>query len=181
LWKKLRLWKKWCDSMGEEPSRDDESFSSPARLEVSRRDLVRLGDRLDNLQASIKTLEKDQMLLQKRISELMTRAEEAKEMYAALFAEHLRAVVMKAEPVPATVRSPEQITLGISEVTRERILSVLDAIRRVSEESQGPAPKDIVEARAGAIGIGEEDLAEALGWLRRAGALRESEGKLELI
>jgi len=167
--------------MGEEPNRRDESISSPARLEVSRRDLVRLGDRLDNLQASIKILEKDQMLLQKRISELRARAEEAKEMYVALFAERRRAVEMKAEPVPATVRSPEQITLGISEVTRERILSVMDAIRRVSEESQGSAPKDLVRARAGAIGISEEDLAEALGWLRRAGALREAEGKLELI
>jgi hypothetical protein len=167
--------------MGEEMNRYDESTSSPARLEVSREDLARLGDRLDNLKASIMILEKDQMLLQKRISELRTLAEAAKEMYTVLFAEHLRAAVVKAEPVPATVRSPEQITLGISEVTRERILSVLDAIRRVSEESQGLAPKDIVEARADAIGIAKEDLAEVLGWLRRAGALREHEGKLELI
>jgi hypothetical protein len=167
--------------MGEGRNRRDESYRSAIRPEVSWQDLARLSDRLDNLQESTMILEKDQMLLQKRISELRARAEEAKELYTTLFAEHLRGVEMKAEPVPATVRSPEQITLGISEVTRERILSVLDAIRRVSEESQGPAPKDLVKARAGAIGISEEDLAEALGWLRRAGALRESEGKLELL
>jgi hypothetical protein len=167
--------------MGDEPNRYDESTSRLARLEVSREDLARLGDRLDSLQMSIAILEKDQMLLQRRISELRTLAEAAKEMYTLLFAEHLRAAVVKAEPALPTVRSPEQITLGISEVTRERIMSVLDAIRRVSEESQGPASKDSVEARADAIGITKEDLAEVLWWLRRAGALREHEGKLELI
>jgi hypothetical protein len=166
--------------MREEENPLDESTSSPARLEVSREDLARLRDRLDNLQTSIMILEKDQMLLQRRISELRALAEAAREMYTVLFKEHLLAA-RKAEPVPAMVRSPEQITLGISEVTRERILSVLDAIRRVSEESQGPALRDIVEARTNAIGISKEDLAEALGWLRRAGALREHEGKLELI
>jgi hypothetical protein len=169
--------------MGEEQSRSEESISSPVRPEVSREDLSRLGDRLDSLQESIMTLEKDQLILQKRISELMALVYAAKELYNALFAEHLRGAGMRAEPSPAhrTVRSQEQITLGISEVTRERILSVLDAIRRVSEERQGPAPKDIVEARAKAIGISEGDLAEALGWLRRAGALREAGGKLELV
>jgi chromosome segregation ATPase len=169
--------------MDKKPNIRDES-SSPGRLEVHRQELTRLGDRLDDLQESIMILEKEQMLLQKRISELRAMAEAAKEMYAALFAEQPQGrEEIKAEPAQphTTVRSTEQITLGISEVTRERILSVLDAIRRVSEESQGPAPKDLVRARAGASGIGEEDLDEALGWLRRAGALRESEGRLELI
>jgi len=169
--------------MEEERNRSDEGFGSPARLEVSRRDLSRLGDRLENLQESIVSLERDQMLLQERISELRGLIEAAKEMYTVLFAAQLRAVETKPQPAPAhaTGRVPEQITLGITEVTRERILSVLDAIRRVSEEREGPAPKDIVESRAEAIGISKEDLAEVLGWLRRAGALRESEGRLELI
>jgi hypothetical protein len=168
--------------MEEERNRIDQSYGSLARLEVSRRELSRLSDRLDSLQESIMSLERDQMLLQERISELKGLIEAAKEMYTALFAAQLREG--GTEPLPApehtVVRVPEQITLGITEVTRERILSVLDAIRRVSEEG-GPIPKHIVESRAEAIGISKEDLAEVLGWLRRAGALRESEGKLELI
>jgi exonuclease VII small subunit len=169
--------------MEEERNRRDESYGSVARLEVSTTDLSGLGDRLDSLQESIMMLERDQMHLQERISELRGLIEAAKEMYTILFAAQLRSGGTEPQPAPehTIVRVPEQITLGITEVTRERILSVLDAIRRVSEESQGPAPTHIVESRAEAIGISKEDLAEVLGWLRRAGALRESKEWLELI
>jgi DNA replicative helicase MCM subunit Mcm2 (Cdc46/Mcm family) len=78
-------------------------------------------------------------------------------------------------------RTPEQITLGMSEVTREQIQSVLDAIKRMKEESQGHVSKEAVLARVKAIGIEEEDFQDILQRLKRAGALVESEGTLRLI
>jgi hypothetical protein len=169
--------------MEEERNRSEDSYGSLARVEVSRSDLSGLGDRLDSLQESIMMLEREQVLQQERISKLRGLIEAAKEMYTALFAAQLRSAGTEPQPAPehTIVRVPEQITLGITEVTRERILSILDAIRRVSEDRGGPIPKHIVESRAEAIGISKEDLAEVLGWLRRAGALRESEEWLELI
>jgi DNA replicative helicase MCM subunit Mcm2 (Cdc46/Mcm family) len=145
--------------MTEEKSRCEININSTASLNVSRRDLVKLGDRIDYLDSNLKHLQRAQADLQRM-----------EDVQAELAIERSRAA-----------RTPEQITLAMSEATREKELSILDAIKKVKEESQGSAPRAEVQARAKAIGIDEEEFEDILRRLRRAGALVESEGMLRLI
>jgi DNA replicative helicase MCM subunit Mcm2 (Cdc46/Mcm family) len=174
--------------MAEEPSKCEININSIASLKVSRRDLVKLRDRISYLDANLNGLERDHSEMQNSLSEMTREVERLKQLFLSLFGEEIRGVV-GAEEVQAELirerskvaRTPEQITLGISEVTREHIQSVLDAIKREKEESQGNASREAVLARAKAIGIKEEDFEDILHRLRRAGALVESEGTLRLI
>ena len=163
------------------------SINSIASLDISRRELVRFRDRINYLEANLLSLEEEERALQKRITELMKEIERLRSLFDASFGEHIRGV-LDAEEVDAELKQerlraeiPAQITLGISEITREQILSVMDVIRRISEESQGPAPMTHVKARVKEIGISGDDFEEILGRLRRAGALVESNGTLRLI
>lgn len=174
--------------MTEEKSGCEISINSTASLSVSRRDLVKLGDRIDYLESSLKHLQEEEGHLQKSISEAADEVERLRLLYSSLFGEQVRGL-LGTEEVQAelsierkqAMRTPEQITLAMSEVTREQALSILDAIKKVREESQGLAPKAEVLARANAIGIGEEEFEDILRRLRRAGALVESEGTLRLL
>ncbi|MCX6669343.1 MAG: hypothetical protein NTV25_06000 [Methanothrix sp.] len=174
--------------MAEEPSKCEININSIVSLKVSRRDLVKLRDRISYLDANLKGLERDHSEMQRSLSEMTKEVERLKQLFQSLFGEEIRGVV-GAEEVQAehfrersqAARTPEQITLGMSEVTREQIQSVLDAIKREKEESQGHASREAVLARAKAIGIKEEDFEDILRRLRRAGALVESEGTLRLI
>ncbi len=174
--------------MAEEKSGCEISINSTASLNVSRRDLVKLGDRIDYLESSLKHLQKAQADLQKSISEATDEVKGLRQLYSSLFGEQVRGL-LGTEEVQAELslerrqaaRTPEQITLAMSEVTREQALSILDAIKKVKEESQGTVPKAEVLARARSIGIGEEEFEDILRRLRRAGALVESEGTLRLL
>ncbi len=120
------------------------------------------------------------------MSEAAHETERLKALFESLLGEHIRGVAMAevaAESPEERLRTERvpQITLGISEVTREHIQSVMDAIKRVSDECQGPAPRGVVEARAAAIGISGDDFDDILARLRRAGALIESGGTIKLI
>lgn len=173
--------------MAEEPTICETSINSIATLEVSRRDLVKLRDRIDYLDSSIRALEDEQAAQQKRLAEISKDAAGLKLLFETLFGDQIRGIgetsvkaELSEEPLLAA-HTPDQITLGISEVTREQILSIMDAIKRVSEESGGPASKEVVLSRAEAIGITKGDFEEILARLRRDGALIESEGTIKLI
>ncbi len=174
--------------MAEEPSKCEININSIANLKVSRRDLVKIHDRISYLDANLRGLEKDHLEMQKSLSEMMREVDRLKQLFQAAFGGEILGVV-GAEEVQAELfqerseaaRTPEQITLGVSEVTREQIQSVLDAIKRVKEESQGHSSREAVLARVKAIGIKEEDFEDILRRLRRAGALVESEGNLRLV
>jgi hypothetical protein len=66
-------------------------------------------------------------------------------------------------------------------MTKAQMLSIMDAIRIVSEEVHGPAPKEMVMEMAEESGIDREKFGEILGWLRKAEALVESGGLLRLV
>jgi hypothetical protein len=174
--------------MTEEKSRCEININSTASLNVSRRDLVKLGDRIDYLDSNLKHLQRAQADLQRSISETAEEIERLRLLFSSLFGEQIRGLT-GMEDVQAELaiersraaRTPEQITLAMSEATREKELSILDAIKKVKEESQGSAPRAEVQARAKAIGIDEEEFEDILRRLRRAGALVESEGMLRLI
>jgi hypothetical protein len=174
--------------MAEESSKCEININSIASLKVSRRDLVKFRDRISYLDANLKGLEKDHLEMQKSLSEMTSEVERLKQLFQSAFGAEILGVA-GVEDVQAELflerseaaRTPEQITLGMSEVTREQIQSVLDAIKRMKEESQGHVSKEAVLARVKAIGIEEEDFQDILQRLKRAGALVESEGTLRLI
>jgi hypothetical protein len=172
--------------MAEEPTKCNMGINSIASLELPRREIVKFRDLIDYLESSMSALERDQADLLKRMSEAAHEAERLETLFESLFGEYIRGVAM----AEVAAESPEerlriervpQITLGISEVTREHIQSVMDTIKRVSDEYQGPASREAVEARAAAIGISGDDFDDILARLRRAGALIESGGSLKLI
>ncbi len=173
--------------MEEEPSQYKADTNSAARLEISSSNLAKLRDRINYLDSSLRALEDDQAALHKRISKTAREAEGLKLLFESLFEDQIKGVGIEkigAELFEESLRAPcvpGQVTLGISEVTREQLLSIMDAIKRVSEECQGPAPKEIVQSRAESIGITKGDFDEILTMLRRAGALIESEGTIKLI
>ncbi len=176
--------------MAEEPTTCEASINSTASLEVSRRDLIKLRDRIDYLESSIRALEEEQAAQQKRLAEVSRSAAALKSIFETLFGEEIRGIDEAhakaglselSEEHLRTVHVPGQITLGISEVTREQILSIMDAIKRVSEESGGAASKEAVLSRAKDIGITKGEFEEILARLRRAGALIESEGTIKLV
>jgi hypothetical protein len=173
----------------EEHTECEVNINSIASLDISRRDLVKMLDRISYLDEGLKRLHKDGTDAQSRLSEMADEADSLRNLFDALFGEHLRGVVgleqyraeLSHERAAPTCPTPGQITLGMKEPTREQMLSVIDAIRRVSEEYQGWAPSEIVQARTDAIGISRDHLDEIMQRLRRAGALLESEGRIKLI
>ncbi len=173
--------------MEEGPSQYKADINSIAHTEISKSNLVKLRDRVNYLDSSLRALEDDQAALQKRISDAAREAERLKLLFESLFEDQIKGIGIEkigAELFEERLRAPcvpGQVTLGMSEVTREQLLSIMDAIKRVSEECQGPAPKEIVQSRAESIGITKGDFEEILARLRRAGALIESEGTIKLI
>lgn len=173
--------------MAEETTIYETSVNSIARLEISKRDLIKLRDRINSLDSSLRAMEEEQAAQQRRLAEVSRSTAALKSIFETLFGDQIRGIEeahTKAEPsevCPRAVHIPGQITLGISEVTREQVLSVMDAIKRVSEESEGPASKEDVLSRAKEIGITREVFEEILARLRRAGALIESEGTIKLV
>lgn len=167
----------------------DVSINSIACLNVSRRCLVRLRDRIDKLDSSLKDLESSQRGVQELISGAVKDVVRLKSLFESLFERDISAIkdegsvrseLSREEELLDKIES-DQITLGISEMTRVQIMSIMDAIRIVSEEVHGPAPKEIVMARAEEIGIDREKFGEILGWLRKAEAMVESGGLLRLV
>jgi hypothetical protein len=165
------------------------SINSIACLNVSRRDLIRLRDRIDNLDSSLKNLESSQIEAQKTILRAVKDVRRLKSLFRSLFEgdilairdeELVRSEMSREEALLDKIES-EQITLGISEMTKAQMLSIMDAIRIVSEEVHGPAPKEIVMERAEEIGVDREKFGEILVWLRKAEALAKSEGLLRLV
>jgi vacuolar-type H+-ATPase subunit D/Vma8 len=173
--------------MEKEPTIYETSANSIASLDISKRDLITLRDRIDSLESSLRAMEEEQAAQQRRLAEVSRSAATLKSIFETLFGDRIRSaeeVHVKAEPseeCPRAMHIPGQITLGISEVTREQVLSVMDAIKRVSEESEGPASKEDVLSRAEEIGITREVFEDILARLRRAGALIESEGTIKLV
>jgi hypothetical protein len=173
--------------MAEKPIICETSINSVARLDVSRRDLIKLRDLIDYQEASIRILEVDQSDLKERLVEIAKEAARLKSLFTSLFGDQIRGIDeanARAEMTgehPKTAHSPDQITLGMSEITREQMLSIMDAIKKVSEESGGHASKEVVLSRAKDIGITRESFEDILARLRRAGALIESEGTIKLI
>lgn len=171
----------------EERSKCEIGINSVVSLNLSRRDLVRMLDRISYLDDSLKSLQKDQTDLQSRLVEIAMEADRLMSLFDTLFGEQLKGVV-GAEQVRAelseerrhTCPTPGQITL-MTEPDREQMLSIMDAIRRVSEEYKGAAPKEAVLARAKEIGITRDGFEDILIRLRKAGALIEYEGRLKLI
>ncbi len=172
----------------EEQSRCEVSINSKALLEVSRRDLVRLFDRISYLKDGLQSIEKDQAGLQAKLPEMLMEIDRLGILFNNIFGEEIKGVV-GAEQVSAeqmeerrlACPTPSQIRLAMSEPKREQMLSVMDTIRQVSMEVQGPAPKEAVWARAREDDITEDSFEEILAYLRRSGALIESEGNLKLI
>ena len=165
------------------------SINSIACLNVCRRDLFRLRDRIDRLDSSLMDLESSQIEVQKTISRAVKDVKRLKSHFKSLFEgdisairdeELVRSELSSEEALLDKIES-EQITLGISEMTKAQVLSIMDAIRIVSEEVHGPAPKETVMEMAEEIGVSKEKFGEILGWLRKAEALVESEGLLRLV
>lgn len=177
--------------MAKEPTIFKPGMSSVIRLDVSGRDLVRLRDLIDYLEASIRILGADRSDTgrSERIADISRESARLKSLFNDLFGDQIQGLekatagaeisVERTETVHA--HTPEQVTLGMSEVTREQMLSVMDAIKKVSEEAGGHASKEAVLARAEEIGIGREGFEEILARLRRDGALVESEGTIRLV
>lgn len=165
------------------------SINSIASLNVCRRDLVRLRDRINYLDSSLRDLETNQIAAQKTISMAMRDVDRLKSLFGSLFEKDIQAIKDEAQVRSELTQEEalldklesEQITLGISEMTRVQIVSVMDAIRMISEEIQGPAPNEMVMERADNIGIDRKKFGEILGWLRKSGALVESGGLLRLV
>ncbi|MDD1759955.1 MAG: minichromosome maintenance protein MCM, partial [Methanothrix sp.] len=65
------------------------------------------------------------------------------------------------------------IASGTSKSTRDRTKSVMDIIKDVSKEHQGPAPRDIVLDRAEELGIDRAKAEEIIDRLRRDGSVFE--------
>jgi len=65
------------------------------------------------------------------------------------------------------------IASGTTKSTRDRTKSVMDIIRDVSKEQQGPAPRDLVLDRAGELGIERAKAEEIIDRLRRDGDVFE--------
>lgn len=65
------------------------------------------------------------------------------------------------------------IATGMTKSTRDRTKSVMDIIRDISKEQQGPAPRDAVLDRAEEIGIDRAKAEEIIDRLRRDGSLFE--------
>ncbi|HUI40085.1 MAG TPA: hypothetical protein VLY86_04100 [Methanothrix sp.] len=174
--------------MAEEKSGCEISINSTTSLNLSRRDLVKLRDRIDYLNSSLKQAQKAQDDLQKSILAAKEEIERLRQLFSSLFGEQIRGLI-DTEDVQAELaiergwaaKTPEQITLAMSETTREQALSILDAIKKVREEFHGSSPRSEVQARAKAIGIEEEEFEDILRRLRRSGALVESEGMLRLL
>jgi hypothetical protein len=173
----------------EERMECESGINSIASLNLSRRDLVKMLDRICYLDDGLKSLQKEETDVQRRLSEMVTESNSLRNLFNDLFGEQLRGVVgleqyreeLSRERGAPACPTPGQITLGMTEPTREQMLSIMDAIRRVSEEFGGSAPGDIVRARAESIGISMDDFEEILMRLVRAGALIESEGRIKLI
>jgi regulator of replication initiation timing len=173
----------------EERMECESGINSIASLNLSRRDLVKMLDRISYLDDGLKSLQKDGTDMRRRLSEMIKEADSLRVLFDNLFGEQLKGVVgveqyreeLSRERGAPACPTPGQITLGMTEPTREQMLSIIDAIRRVSEECRGSAPKDIVRARAESIGISRNDFEEILMRLVRAGALIESEGRIKLI
>jgi len=173
--------------MGKELEKCEVSINSIVSLDISRRELVRFNDRINYLEANLSTLIEEEKSIQKRITDTIKEIKRLRALFDESFGEHIKGVIdtdeVKAELMQERFRAeiPIQMTLGINEVTREQILSVMDVIRRISGESHGRAPMEHVKAKVKEIGISEEDFEDILGWLRRAGALDELNGTLRLI
>jgi vacuolar-type H+-ATPase subunit D/Vma8 len=136
----------------------------------------------------MQSLEKEQMALKMRISELIRDIEVLRASFDSSFSEYIQGFLgaedAKIDQKDDTFRAKKgasYITLGISEITREKILTTMDVIKRACEESQGSASKDLILSRVKEIGISGDDFEDILSRLRRAGALKESDGKLILI
>lgn len=65
------------------------------------------------------------------------------------------------------------IATGMTKSTRDRTKSVMDIIRDISKEQQGPAPRDAVLDRAEAIGIDRAKAEDIIDRMRRDGSLFE--------
>ncbi len=65
------------------------------------------------------------------------------------------------------------IATGMTKSTRDRTKSMMDIIRDISKELQGPAPRDAVLDRAEQLGIDREKAEEIIDRLRRDGSLFE--------
>ncbi|HNX40492.1 MAG TPA: AAA family ATPase, partial [Methanothrix sp.] len=73
------------------------------------------------------------------------------------------------------------IASGTTKSTRDRTKSVMDIIRDISREQQGPAPKDAVLDRAEELGIERSKAEEIIDRMRRDGDLFEPrQGMLKL-
>ncbi len=65
------------------------------------------------------------------------------------------------------------IATGMTKSTRDRTKSVMDVIRDISKEQQGPAPKDAVLDRAEELGIDRAKAEDIIDRMRRDGSLFE--------
>jgi vacuolar-type H+-ATPase subunit D/Vma8 len=169
---------------------DDEgtSINGLASIKISRRDLIRLRDRIDYLDANMQTLEGEQIALKKRISELIRDIEELKASFDSAFGEHIPNFpgaeyerIEQKEDAFRAKKGASYITLGMNEITREKIVTTMDVIKRACEEGQGSASKDLIRSRVKEIGISADDFEDILARLRRSGALKENDGELLLI
>jgi septal ring factor EnvC (AmiA/AmiB activator) len=77
--------------MVEEPTICEASINSIARPEVSRRDLVKLRDRIDSLDSSLRAMEEEQAAQQKRLAEVSRSAAALKSIFETLFGDQIRA------------------------------------------------------------------------------------------
>ncbi len=172
----------------EEQSKCETSINSNATLNISRRDLVKLFDRISYLGDGLHSIENDPATLAARLPEMTMEIDRLRNLFDALFGEQIKGVV-GAEQVRAELSeerrlvcpTPGQVRLAMSEPTRVQMRSIMDAIRQISREIQGSAPKEEVWARVRENDITRESFEEILIWLRRSGALIESEGTLKLI
>lgn len=172
----------------EEQSKCEISINSISNLNVSRRDLVKLFDRISYLKDGLQGVERDEATLRAKLPEMLMEIDRLSNLFDTLFGEQNKGVV-GAEQIRAEMMeerrlacpTPGQIRLAMNEPTKEQMLSIMDAIKRISREVHGPAPKDAVWARAREDGITEDKFEEILVWLRRSGALIESKGTLKLV
>lgn len=106
-----------------EQSKCEISINSNVSLNVSRRDLVKLFDRISYLKDSLSGIEKDPTTLQSKLPELAIEIDRLSNLFDALFGEHIKGVVgadlvraQLSEERRLVCPTPGQVRLGMSEV-----------------------------------------------------------------
>jgi hypothetical protein len=150
-------------------------------------DLESLRSSMGDLDRRIRDLEARQTELPDEVSDIVSLVKNFAEQFDLVLGKKARFILsgiglsQSQEEKALEALHSDQITLAVDRPTREQLLSVMDIIKRVSQENDGRAPKEEVLARTEEIKVPSRALEEILARLRRSGALEMEGDHLRLI